>query len=156
MIKNLSKSLCIMLILFLLMGQSTMLVAASTNEIYSITKEYLPDGSYYETEIRYTPTRATITGASKTTTYKNNSGDALWYVRVTANFTFNGSSSSCTSASCSANSYSSSWKILKRESNRSGNTAYAAARAGNYVAGKLIGTHDKTVSLTFDKNGNLS
>lgn len=156
MIKNISKSLCIMLILLSLIGQSAIFVSASPKETYSITKEYLPDGSYYETELRYTPTRSTITGASKTTTYKNNSGDALWYVRVTANFTFNGISSSCTSASCSANSYSSSWKILKRESSRSGNTAFAAARAGNYVAGKLIGTHDKTVFLTCDKNGNLS
>lgn len=145
-----------MLSLFLLIGQSTILVSASTNETYSITKEYLPDGSYYETEIRYTPARSTITGASKTTTYKNASGNALWYVRVTANFTFNGSSSSCTSAKCSSESYSSSWKILKRESSRSRNTAYAAARAGNYMAGVLIGTHDKTVSLTCDKKGNLS
>ena len=156
MIKKFSKSLCIMLILCLLMGQSTVLVSASTKGTYAVTKEYLPDGSYYETEIRYTPTRSTITGASKTTTYKNASGDALWYVRVTANFTFNGSSSSCTSAKCSSESYSSSWRILKRESSRSGNTAYAAARAGTYMAGALIGTHDKTVSLTCDKNGNLS
>lgn len=144
-----------LLTMILLMGQSAVSVLASDMDTYSVTKEYLSDGSYYETKIEYSKMRSTITGASKTTTYKNASGEALWYVRVKADFTFNGSSSSCTSSSCSAESYSSSWKIISRDSSRSGNTAYAKSRAGQYMAGVLIGTKDRTVSLTCDKNGNL-
>jgi len=149
------KVLSLLLAVILLMGQFSISVSASAMDDCSITREYLSDGSYYETKIEYGKTRSTITGASKTTTYRNSAGVALWYVRVKANFTFNGSSSSCTSSSCSAESYSSSWKIISRDSSRSGNTAYAKAKAAQYMPGALVGTKERTVSITCDKNGNV-
>ena len=43
-----------------------------------ITREYLSDGSYFETVISSTNARSSIKNASKTTTYKNADGDSLW------------------------------------------------------------------------------
>ena len=49
---------------------------ASTSDV-KITKEYLSDGSYFETVIESnTNARSTIKNASKTSTYKNAEGDS--------------------------------------------------------------------------------
>lgn len=125
--------------------------------------EYLSDGSYYLTEtqvgsipsIELLATAKTKT-ASRTTTYYSASGAALWYVTVTATFTYNGSTSSCTSASVSAGSYSSAWKISDKSASKSGNIGKATATATRYSNAKPIDTHTKTATLTCDKNGNLS
>lgn len=104
-----------------------------------------------------TNTRATSTKTAKKTSYfKNSSGTNLWSVTVTGTFTYNGSTSSCTSATVSAASYNNNWKISTKSSSKSGNTASATATAKYYLDGSLISTHKNTVKLTCDKNGNLS
>ena len=107
-----------------------------------ITREYLSDGSYFETVI--------------STTYKNADGDSLWYVKVTANFDFNGSTSKCTAASASAGSYTKVWKILDKRASRSGNSGSATALAGSYMGGLFVGSVTKTITLSCDKNGSLT
>ena len=144
----------IILILSLLFMSSSFAYAAPSSA--QVIKEYLDDGSYFETVITSSSTRSTIRNASKTTTYKNADGEALWDVKVTANFEFNGSTSKCTSAVASANSYNKVWKILDKRSNRNGNSGSATALAGSYLGGVFVGSMSKTVTLTCDKNGNLS
>lgn len=122
----------------------------------TVSKTYSDNGNYYETTITYHTMKSGIRGASKTTTFKNSSGKALWYVKVTADFTFNGSTSACTSVSVSADSYSSSWKIVNKSSSKSGNRATATAKAAQYFEGVQAGTKTQTVNLYCDKNGNLS
>lgn len=123
----------------------------------TITKEYFPDGSYIETQIIQTSnTKSTITGARKRSTYKNSSGSALWYGEVTANFYFDGSTSRCTSATASAGSYHSLWRIKSKSASKSGNTATASIVASSYTStGTLIGNKNLTVTLSCDRNGNL-
>ena len=134
-------------------------VLASTPSAISsgVHYEYLNDGSYFETTIDYLPSaRATVTGATKTTVYKNASGQSLWYVRVTADFTFNGSSATCTSSRVSAGSYVDSWKIINRYSSKSGNTASATAVAAHYINGAAIASLSRTVTLYCNGNGKVS
>lgn len=128
--------------------------------VESVTVEYLEDGSCYETVITVDDnengdsgimsTAKTRTG-SKKTSYKSKSGAVLWYVKVTGKFTYNDSTSKCTSASATAASNSSSWKITDKSSSRSGNEAKASATAQR----KGVDYH-RTVTLSCSKTGKLS
>lgn len=128
--------------------------------VESVTIEYLEDGSYYETVITVDDnetgdscimsTAKTKTG-SKKASYKNKSGAVLWYVKVTGKFTYNDSTSKCTSASATAVSNSSSWKIIDKSSSRNGNEAKASATAQR----KGVDYH-RTVTLSCSKTGKLS
>lgn len=125
------------------------------SESINVTREYFSDGSYLETEIVESNARSTIKNASKTSTYKNANGDSLWYAKVTANFYFDGSTSSCTSSSASAGTYDSNWRILSKSSSRTGNTGSATVEAGIYMNGLYVSSIVEKVTLSCDKNGNL-
>ena len=151
------RSFALIVFAVLLFSQSVVLAADNVSDQYSKTIEYLPDGSYYEIEIvEHTNARSTVTGASKTATFKNADGKTMWYVKVTANYYFNGTTSNCTSASVSAGSYVSTWKILGKSSRKIGSTASATAIAGQYLGSTLIGKLEKTVTLSCDSDGKLS
>ena len=128
--------------------------------VESVTMEYLEDGSYYETVVTVDDTVGDDSGimstaktktGSKKASYKSKSGDVLWYVKVTGKFTYNGSTSKCTSASATAASNSSSWKIIDKSSSRNGNEAKASATAQR----KGVDYH-RTVTLSCSKTGKLS
>ena len=126
----------------------------------SVTVEYLEDGSCYETVITVDATAGSRAGimsttktrtGSKKTSYKNKSGDVLWYVKVTGKFTYNDSTSKCTSASATAVSNSSSWKITDKSSSKSGNKAIGKATAKEQSTSLT-----RTVTLSCSKTGKLS
>mgnify|MGYP004668836353 FL=1 len=128
--------------------------------VESVTVEYLEDGSYYETVITVDDTVSGDSGimsttktrtGSKKTSYKNKSGDVLWYVKVTGKFTYNDSTSKCTSASATAASNSSSWKITDKSSSKSGNKAIGKATAKEQSTSLT-----RTVTLSCSKTGKLS
>lgn len=132
-------------------------VMADSTSVTQVTREYLEDGSYFETVIESDGNaRSTIKNASKTSTYKNASGQSLWYAKVTASFYYNGSTSSCTSASASGGSYVDVWKILSTSSSRTGNVGSARVTAGAYYVGIYVDSYTEVVTLSCDKNGNLS
>ena len=154
--KTKKKILLIFFTSLLLIFQSTMIMATPITDTEA-TKEYLPDGSYFETIIEANSNlKSTIKNASKTTIYRNANGEALWYAKVTANFYYDGTTSSCTSASASSGSYVSTWKILSQSSSRTGNVGSATVTAGAYMGGLYVGSMSKTVLISCDKNGNLS
>lgn len=150
------KRLCLYLLLTALFITQPLSVMAESTTSPQITREYLADGSYFETVITSnTASRSTIKNASKTTSYKSSSGETLWYAKVTANFYYDGNTSSCTSSSASGESYVSTWKILSKSSSRTGNTGSATVTAGAYYVGVLVDTYTEIVTLSCDKNGNL-
>lgn len=119
----------------------------STNTI-NVTREYLDDGSYFKTVI--------TSNSNARSTIKNASGQPLWYAKVTANFYFDGSTSSCTSSSVSAESYVNVLKILSKSASRTGNVGSATVVAGAYVGGVFVDSYTKLITLACDKNGILS
>lgn len=132
----------------------------TSETVESVTVEYLEDGSYYETVVTVDDTVSGDSGimstaktrtGSKKTSYKNKSGDVLWYVKVTGKFTYNGSTSKCTSASATAASNSSSWKIIDKSASRSGNEAIGKATAKEQSTSLT-----RTVTLSCSKTGKLS
>jgi hypothetical protein len=128
---------------------------------------YMDDGSYYVTTVNESMTNivpgdmlqataSTKTG-SKKTTYYNSSDDILWYVQVTGAFTYNGTTSSCTSSTVSAVSQDSAWAISSKSASKSGNQATGNATAKRYNGlGLVAQTVSKTVILTCSKTGALS
>ena len=129
----------------------------------TITKEAISDDLYCVTELVETsgsgiqPFSATqAKSGSKTVRYENASGTTLWYVTVHASFTYNGSTSSCTSTNVTAESNSSAWKVTNKSSWKSGNTGYASATGHQYnILGMETNTLSRTVSISCTKNGTL-
>ena len=149
------KKLIITLLCLIITLSQTIMVYATPADTLKISKQYFSDGSYFETIIVESNAKSTIKNASKTATYKNASGEALWYAKVTANFYFDGSTSSCTSSSASAGTYVDGWKILEKSASRTGNTGSATVRAGIYLNGLYVSSITETVTLSCDKYGNL-
>ena len=138
--KKILTSLLLMLVIF----SPIEICGLDSNTSESIYYKYLEDGSYYEITIsENTMTRASSTKtATKRAKYVNSSN--------------NGTSSTCTASSVAAKSYSTNWKITSQSASKSENKAIAKATAKYYYDGSLVTTASKTVTLTCDKNGNLS
>lgn len=158
--KTNKKLLALMLGVVLTCCQAVMVSAETTEaeKIISVEKQYLDDGYYCETVILEESSlfRSSSKTASKTSTFYNGNDEALWYVKVIGEFTYTGSSSKCTSASVSAASYVSTWKVSNKSSSYSGNTAKASATGKLYFGNAVVDTVNKTVSLTCSANGDLS
>ncbi len=152
------KKILTSLLLMLLIFSPIEICGLESNTSENVYYEYLEDGSYYEiTILENTMTRASGTKtATKRTKYVDSSNVTVWEVSVTGTFTYNGSTSTCTAASVAATSYTSNWKITSKSASKSGNKATAKATAKYYYDGSLVTTVTKTVTLTCDKNGNLS
>jgi len=144
---------------------STTLFSTSTsiNAIENISSdntytEYFDDGSYIVVTITESETqsRSSTKDGTKTSTYYGANGDICWTYSVNGSFSYNGTSSSCTSVSDSYSIKNSSWHIDSHSCSRSGNTAY-----GNVTMDyKFIGITTKSVSdsvtLVCSPNGSLS
>lgn len=94
--------------------------------------------------------------AHKSQYYCDSNGNKLWSVTVSGTFTYTGSSSKCTKASVSTTVYNSDWKITNSTASHSGNSATATATAKKYYLSTIISTKPLSVTLSCDKNGNLS
>lgn len=153
------KKLLVALFTFaLLFTQCLSVSAASVSDLETtVAREYLDDGSgnYYEIVITKTNGMLRTTQSYYATkTFKNSSGTALWYVKVSGTFNYNGSSCTCTSASSSAGSYNDNWKIISHSASRSGNSATAYATAKRYTLGVPVETENTSITLHCDANGN--
>ena len=153
-----------LLVTIIVMSILPLSVFAQT-DVAPSTIEYLDDGSYFETiiedidpiehNISVLATSKTVT-KSKTTHYKNADGDTMWYVKVTGTFTYNGSTSKCTSSSVTAASQNSNWKVSNKSSSYTGSKAKASATGKKYFQGTVIQTINKTVTLTCSPSGTFS
>jgi hypothetical protein len=160
-LKQISLTLMLMIIIGIIIPTNV-----SAQGVYSRTVEYIGDGIICETIIEETPTinapdlgRSSSTktkSGSKTVTYQNGAGQTLWSVKVTGNFKYNGTTSSCTSSTVTATSSNSTWKISNKSSSYSGNTAKATATGKQYSGKTVIFTLTKTVGISCSKNGTLS
>lgn len=158
--KKIRKFCCLVVAVVIICSQA-MLVSAAPVEaeeeiIVSVEREYLENGDYIETVITESPiaTYSNSKTGSKTSEYYGD-GVALWYVKVTGSFTYTGSSVWCTSASVSADSYSSYWGISNRSSSYSGNIATAKATGTRYFGNAVVERINETVNLSCSVNGSL-
>lgn len=127
------------------------LASAGSERLVSRTIEYLENGDYIVREV-FEPLiqpRSSKTG-SAVETYRNSSGTAIWAVKVTGTFTYNGSTSSATSSSATVSIYNSDASFISKNASYSGNTARATGSV-NYSGY----TATRTAYVSCDKNGNL-
>ena len=124
--------------------------------------EYYPDGSYYIVTISshtsftsFLQTRGTKT-ETKNGSHYNSNGSIAWKASITATFTYNGTSASCTDVSKSTTIYDSAWKCTSSSCSKSGATATGNFTFKRYVLLVPVQTVNKTLTLTCDKNGNVS
>ena len=129
----------------------------SNDVVQTSVIEYLDNGDHIETiisspVIKYKFNRASSTykSGSKTKNYKNRNGEIMWSVTVYGTFSYNGRTSTCTSASKSTTAPGSLWSIINSSVSNSGNTATARA-----VARYTSKDYSMSVSLSCSANGSL-
>lgn len=129
--------------------------ATETTEDRSII--VFEDGSYIEIIVEVIAGRATNTkNGYKTYSYYDASNNLEWQAKLSASFTYNGTTSTCTSASCSVSIYENAWYESSNSTTRSGNTATTNLVMGQRLLGVTIATREYTITLSCDKDGNLS
>lgn len=120
---------------------------------------YYEDGSFLTITSGedYSPVRASGSKTGyKRYTYRDADGVELWNAVLTASFTYTGTSSTCTSASCVVTIYDSNWYEKSNTTTRSGNTATTELTIGKKFLGVPFTTFSYTITLSCDANGNLS
>jgi len=145
------------LTVLIMLGVFSCISFAADETIMSV--EYYSDGSYGITSIKgeFTPFAAKGS-TTKTKSYQHyNSDDTLaWKASITATFTYNGTTASCTDVSKSTTIYDSAWKCTASSCSKSGATATGNFTFKRYVLLVPVQTINKTLTLTCDRNGNVT
>lgn len=133
------------------------LQAGAAESVEKVTR--YEDGSYTVITVQ------TESAVTRATNYRNgskdfrhyDSGNTLrWKATLTATFSYNGSSATCTAVnSFNVTIYNSDWSVGSKSTSRSGNTAYGYLTMNRKIVGGTQGV-PVTVTLSCDKNGNLS
>lgn len=120
--------------------------------------EYLDDGSYLVVSIESSQIFKTTNtkSAKKTVTHKDNSGEILWSATLKANFSYNGSSATCTSSSITYSIADDTWKLISANATKSDNKALADIVAKKYALGIPFKTIEKTITIACSANGTIS
>ena len=118
---------------------------------------YLESGAYIEVSRGV----LSVTASGTTTRYVDyncfsSDGTALWNIRLSGTFTYNGTTATCTSSSCTVDIYDTSWYEISRSATKSGASAYASVEMGRKVLGITVERETYELSLTCDKDGNVS
>lgn len=150
------KRISCLLVAFILLLTAVALPAYAATTRESIL--YFEDGSYKVTTITESSalTRSTKT-ASKSDRYYNADDELEWLITVTGTFYYNGTTSECTYVDGTTTIVKTNLWTLKSETPASnGGTATYTVVFGRKILGVVVGTETHSVSLTCDKNGNLS
>ena len=118
---------------------------------------YFDDGSYITETFLIVQSRAlgSITG-TKTRNYYDSERALDWKVVLTGSYSYTGSNATCTSSTCNVTIYDSSWYTVSKSSSKSGNTATASATMGEKLLGVTVRQVPVSLSISCDKDGNLS
>lgn len=96
------------------------------------------------------------TSGKKTVTYRNSKGNALWSFSISANFSYNGSSATCTSVSTSKQINDTAWKLSNITKSKSSNVAKGSVTAKECFLGIPFNTVTENLQLKCSANGTLS
>lgn len=150
------KTFSVLLVIILVLGLLPTGTYAAQEPVSKNIIEF-DDGSYIEIHVEETGARATNTkSGSKTYSYYDSNDNLEWKAKLSASFTYNGTTSSCTSASCTVTVYESNWYEYSNTTTRNGSTATTALVMGRKFLGITVSKPEYTITLTCDKDGNLS
>lgn len=115
------------------------------------------DGSYLEISMQSSQSRASGSlTKTKNYIYHNTDGTSAWKISLTGSFTYTGTSATCTASNCSVTIYESNWYTISKSATKSGNTAYGTATLGYKYLGVTVQQKTYNLTLTCDKDGNVS
>ena len=140
---------CIIILMF-----SNMVVYAFDQTKVAI--EYFEDGSYIVTVIETVFSSRSTKTKTITEYYYDASNNLDWKASLTASFYYDGSTSSCTSASIGHQIYDTSWRLTSSSCSKNSATATGNFTFKKYSLGIPIKTVNKTLTLTCDPNGNVT
>lgn len=124
--------------------------------------EQFSDGSYMVTTIDYnncipSETLSVLNASTKTKTatkhsaYYNSSNQLLWKINLTASFSYNGSSSTCKSSSCSVSDIKAGWSLVSNSASKTNNKATGKVKMHQKGGGDVT----KTITMTCSPTGDL-
>ena len=152
-----TRKLVSLLLVLALLFASTTLSASAVESTKKGNIIRFSDGSYIEVVVEESNARAASTKTGyKLYRYRDASDNIEWEADLTATFTYNGTTSTCTSANCTVTIYESRWYEISNTTTRSGNTATTQLTMGEKFLGITISKPQYTITLTCDKDGNLS
>ena len=137
-------------------------IPCSVHALYYSTENesiiHYEDGSYLTITVYENNTARTSNtkSGSKSYIYSDANGTEMWRCVLNATFTYDGTTSKATLASAQFTSSDSNWYEDTLYTYRSGNTAYGKLTVGKKLLGVTVGTYNYTLTLTCDKDGNLS
>lgn len=144
------------------------LTSINPQVISNTTIEYLDNGAYIETVLstdtlppttNYALSAATTTQSitkKKTTYYKNSNGTVLWSAYVKATFTYDGSTSKCTSCSHGYTINDKTWSVSSISSSKSGNSATTNVTAKQTAISGVVQTIKRSITIKCSANGSVS
>ena len=116
----------------------------------------LADGDYIVATLIPAVSRATQV-KGKEYVYYSSADVAEWVMTLTGTFTYDGRTSTCTSSRCTVTIYDDSgWELISKSASKSGNTVYAEATFGKIIGGITVSRPSYEITLTCDKDGNMS
>ncbi len=93
---------------------------------------------------------------TKTAKHYNSNDELEWTASITATFTYNGATASCTSVSKATTIYDNSWRCTASSCSKSGATATGNFTFKHYVLQIPNQTINQLITMTCDKNGNIT
>lgn len=130
---------------------------AAEQFIDNVTVIHYEDGSYLSISILDISSRSTgIKSGVKRYIYTDSSGTEQWRCVLTATFTYDGTTSRATDASSTFTPANNNWQKDTLYTYRAGNTANAKLTVIQKFLGITVDTYNYTITLSCDKDGNLS
>jgi len=118
---------------------------------------YLDNGGYIIEEIATIESRAlNMTTATKTNRYYNSNNVEEWRAVLTGTFSYNGSSATCTVATCDVTIINTNWYLISKSADKTGNVARCSVTMGRRMLGVTVDEDTISLKLTCDPNGNIS
>ena len=130
------------------------LAAAQFEE--SVNTYYFDDGSYMTVTIYQSITRSSSVRGTKVFNYYGNDGIEEWRAELIGIFTYNGTTSTCTSCVCNVTITDTAWSYTQKHCYVNGGTALCDLTMVRKWLGITTRTEEMTLSLTCSPTGQLT
>ena len=151
------KKLIILTILLLLLTSLNSFAEGKESSISLIRSEttYLSNGYKFITNTYLKNINRSTVSSQKETNYVDPDNVILWKVTLIGTFTYNGFTSSCTSASSYSTVYQGNWSESNNNTFASGNAAVASVTMVRKFLFITVETQVVNLTITCDKDGNV-
>ena len=151
------KTFCIVSLMLLIFTLIPFCVTATENDTPKQDIIYFDDGSYIEIETTYLESRAiSAQTGSRAYTYRDQDHKIQWQAVLQGTFSYDGTTSTCTASICTVSITDNAWYVVSKTTSKSGGTAYAELVIGRKMLGITVEKRTINLSLSCDKDGNLS